>query len=106
MAIPIRTIRSWLISMRSPQRRKRAPRPMWRERQGIMIGRRLPTTRAVRRPTDECAVITMSVDEIGRPDIRLSEYPAFGQYERSAKRGNAQTSRGPWRGAKDAKDPR
>jgi hypothetical protein len=44
---------------------------MWRERQGIMIGRPLPTTRAVRRPIDECAVIAMSVDEIGRPDIQL-----------------------------------
>jgi hypothetical protein len=36
-----------------------------------MIGRRLPATRAVRRPIDECAAIAMSVDEIGRPDIRL-----------------------------------
>lgn len=36
-----------------------------------MIGRRLPTTRVVGRPIDECAAIAMSVDEIGRPDIRL-----------------------------------
>src|SRR6266478_2922239 len=32
IAIPIRTIRSSSISMRSPQRRRRAPKPMLRER--------------------------------------------------------------------------
>src|SRR6266404_2915908 len=66
IAIPIRAIRSSSISMRSRQRR-RAPKPkkpMLPER--VDNNRQAtPTTRALRRPSDKCALIN-SVDKIGR----------------------------------------
>src|ERR1700736_6341871 len=70
IAIPIRTIRRSSISMRSPQRRRRAPKQMLRER-GENDRQAIAPTRAVRRPSDKCSD-RKSVDEIGRPRYSTS----------------------------------